>query len=320
MTTVSVAFICDRHYVIATAVAITSLISNKKSDTRYKIFVITADLCEPDIEKFYAFKDNDIDIHIITATTEKYEGLQQHPHITISTYLKFDLPELIPDEEKVLYLDGDVIIQKDLNDLFEINIKDYYAAAVRDLPLMDNSLNIKNYFNAGVMLLNLKLMREKNISTVLLNTAKSKYKLTYQDQDCLNICFDERVKMLPVTYNYFYHLFSQQKKKYPIGNINKHFGTNYLSYNDIKKDSYIIHLVGYDKPWLYSYGLLVGEWDEYFKKSPFKFYKLKRQSIKLKGYLLSTLSYIFYKYWHNNGFKFTMRKLRNILSHIKKKK
>ncbi|MCK7489743.1 MAG: hypothetical protein MZU79_05535 [Anaerotruncus sp.] len=92
-------------------------------------------------------------------------------YVTSAAYLKFDLPDLIPNQDKVLYLDGDIIIQKDLSDLFEINIKDYYAGAVKDIGLIDNDLNIKNYFNSGVMLLNLKLMRENNASTALLNIA-----------------------------------------------------------------------------------------------------------------------------------------------------
>lgn len=64
---------------------------------------------------------------------------------------------------------------------------------------------------------------------------------------------------------------------------------------------------------MYSYGILVNEWDGYFDKSPFKFLKLKRQSVKIKGYILSSLAYIVYKYWHNYGLKFSMQKLRKII-------
>ena len=306
---IPVAFICDRYYVIPTAVAVTSLICNKSPDTHYVVYIITTGLPEEDINRFYEFKTAGVDIHILAASVEKFKDLQDHPHVTIATYLKFDLPEFLSDEEKVLYLDGDIIIQKDLNDLFEIDIGGYYAAAVKDLPLKDNSLKIKNYFNSGVMLLNLKLMREHHISRALLNTARSAYTLTYQDQDCFNICFEKQVKLLPVVYNYFYGLFMQQQKQYPMDCINKYFGTQYASYEDIKEKSYILHLVGYDKPWIYSYNVLIREWDDYFKKSPFKYRRLKRKSIKLKGYVLSVSSYLFYKYWHNNGFKFFLQQL-----------
>jgi lipopolysaccharide biosynthesis glycosyltransferase len=316
LTKCSVAFICDSDYVIPTAVAITSLICNKNQDTYYDIYIIAVGLSEREIEKFYEFKESNTDIHIIKASLEKFEGLWEKGYITAATYLKFDLPDLIPSHDKLLYLDSDVIIQKDLSDLFKIDIKDYYVGAVKDVPLIDNNLNIKNYFNAGVMFLNLKLMRESNASTALLNIGKSANKLTYQDQDCLNIIFDKKVKLLPIIYNFFYNYFLQDKK-YTLEYINECFGTYYSSLDNIKKDSFIIHLVGRYKPWIYFDSVFVHEWDEYFKKSPFKLHKLKRKSIKLKEFILlhklTHLSYFFFKYWHDNGFKFAMGKVQKRL-------
>jgi len=316
LTKGSVAFICDSNYVIPTAVAITSLICNKNQDTYYDIYIIAVDLLEREIEKFYEFKESNTDIHIIKASLEKFEGLWEKRYITAATYLKFDLPDFIPSQDKLLYLDSDVIIQKDLSDLFKIDIKDYYVGAVKDVPLIDNNLNIKNYFNAGVMFLNLKLMRESNASSALLNIGKSANKLTYQDQDCFNIIFDKKVKLLPIIYNFFYNFFLQDKK-YTLEYINECFGTYYSSLDNIKKDSFIIHLVGRYKPWIYFDSVFVHEWDEYFKKSPFKLHKLKRKSIKLKEFILShkltRISCLFFKYWHDNGFKFAMGKVQKRL-------
>jgi lipopolysaccharide biosynthesis glycosyltransferase len=220
---VPVAFICDSHYVIPTAVAITSLIYNKNPTTYYDIYIITADLSEREIEKFYEFKGSNADIHIMKVSLEKYKGIHVSGHITSAVYLKFDLPYLIPNQDKVLYLDSDVIIQKDLSDLFEINIKDYYAGVVKDIGLIENGLNIENYFNSGVMLLNLKLMRENDTSAALLNIGRSADKLTFHDQDCFNIVLDKKVKLLPIIYNCFYNLFLQCRDKYTLEYINKYF-------------------------------------------------------------------------------------------------
>ncbi len=317
MTKGSVAFICDSNYVIPTAVAITSLICNKKQDTYYDIYIIAVGLLEREIEKFYEFKESNTDIHIIKASLEKFEGLWEKRYVTAATYLKFDLPDLIPSQDKLLYLDSDVIIQKDLSVLFKIDIKDYYVGAVKDVPLIDNNLNIKNYFNAGVMLLNLKLMRESNASTALLNIGKSANKLTYQDQDCFNIIFDKKVKLLPIIYNLFYDFFLQYKYKYTLEYINKCFGTNYSSFNNIREASFIIHMVGRYKPWIYFNSVLIREWDKYFKKSPLKHHKLKRKSMKLIEFILShkliRKSYFFFKSWRDDGFKFAMGKVQKRL-------
>lgn len=307
LTKVVVAFICDSHYAMPTAVAITSLICNKNPNTYYEIYIIAADLSDNEIKKFFKLRKSNVDIHIIKTSSEKFKSINKFAYVTSTACLKFDLPDLIPNQDKVLYLDSDVIIQKDLSDLFEINIKDYYAGVIKDIALIDNHLNVNNYFNSGVMLLNLKLMRENDSSTALLNMRKSLNKLVYMDQDCFNIFFNNKVKLLPVIYNYFYNVYLQGKEKYSLKRINKCFETNYSSLDDIKKDSYILHFVSFEKPWIYFNSVFVREWDEYFKKSPFKFHKLKRKSIKLRPL------YVFFKYWRDNGFKFTLGKVRKKL-------
>jgi len=92
----------------------------------------------------------------------------------------------------VLYLDGDILIQKDLSGLCAINIDDAYAGVVNDIVLTENDLHIQDYFNSGVMLLNLKLLRENNMPAALLNLRKSSTGFTYMDQDCFNLLFEKK--------------------------------------------------------------------------------------------------------------------------------
>ena len=317
MKKIPVSFVCDSNYVIPTVVAITSLICNKNPDTYYDIYIITADLSEPELEKFYQFRSSTADIHIIKASLEKFEDLPLCSYVPSTAYLNFDLPNLIAHQDKMLHLDGDVIIQRDLSDLFEMNIDDYYAGVVKDIGLINNDLNIKNYFNNGVMLLNLKSMRENDVSIALLNIAKSGVKLKYMDQDCFNILFEKKVKLLPITYNCFNEFSQRIKDKCTHGYINECFGTNYSSLDNVIKDSSIIHFAGSDKPWISFDSVFVHIWNEYFEKSSFKFHKLKRKSIKLKrlkenflSYRLTKLSCLFFKYWRNYGFKFAMGKVK----------
>ena len=317
MTKVPVAFICDSHFVIPTAVAITSLICNKNPNTYYDIYIIAVDLSEMEMKKFYEFKGGKANVHIIEASLEKYEDMQQYGLVNSTTYLKFDLPDLIPDQDKVLYLDGDIVIQKDLSDLFGINIKDYYAGAVKSIVMIDNALNLKKYFFSGVMLLNLKLMRENNTSTALLNIGRSVDKLKFMDQDCFNILFDNKVKFLPIIYDCPYNLFLKYRDKYTLDYINKYYETNYLSFENIKNDSYIIHFAGHEKPWTYFDVGSASEWDEYFKNSPYKNHELKRRSKKVREFMVSRnltkLSYFFFMHWRYHSFRFAMGKVRNKL-------
>ncbi len=319
MTRVPVVFICDRHYVIPTTVAITSLIEHRNPQTRYDIYVIAAELSETEINKFYEFRANQADIHIINVSLKKFEGIRKSFYITPAACLKFDLPNLIPQYEKVLYLDGDILIQKDLSDLFAINIDDAYAGVVKDIVLTDNDLHIKNYFNSGIMLLNLKLLRESNMSAALLHLRKSSTGFTYMDQDCFNLLFEKKVQFLPVTYNCFYGFFLRFRNKYTLDYINQVFGTAYASYDEMKKDSHIVHLIGWDKPWLYFDSALAREWDDYFQRSPFKHHRLKRKSMKLQDFIeardVLNIPYYFFRFWRGKGFKFAVGKAKEYFVH-----
>lgn len=315
MTKVPVAFICDSHYVIPTVVAITSLAWNKNPHTYYEIYIVAADLSKAEMEIFDQFRGKGIDVHIINVTSKKFKDIQNFGHVNSTACFKFDLPDLIPDQDKILYLDSDVLIQKDLSDLFTISIDDYYAGAVKDIGLINNDLHIQNYFNTGVMLLNLEIMRENNTPAALLNIRRSSNGLNYMDQDSFNILLNKKVKLLPVIYNCFYNFFLKFKDTYTLDYINKCFGTDYSSVEDIKNDSSIIHLVGYFKPWIYYDVNFAREWDEYYGYSPLKRHPLKRKSIKLVELIGShnfiNLIYRFFQFWNDDGFKFAMRKANN---------
>lgn len=322
MARVSVAFICDSHYVIPTAVAITSLMNNKNPETYYDIYIIAAELSETETNKFFEFRENKVDIHVIKVSLEKLEGICKSFYVTPAACLKFDLPNLIPHRDKVLYLDSDILIQKDLSGLFEINIDDDYAGVVKDIVLIDNDLDLQNYFNSGAMLLNLKLLRENDMPSALLNTRKSTTRFTYMDQDCFNLLFEKKVKLLPMKYNCFYGFFLRFRNKYTLDYINRGMGTTYSSYEDMKKDSCIVHLIGWDKPWIYFDSALAREWDGYFHKSPFKHQLLKRKSMKLEGFIEShnglNIIYYFFRFWRGKGFKFAIGKAKEYFAHKEK--
>jgi len=112
------------------------------------------------------------------------------------------------------------------------------------------------------------------------------------------------------------------RKIKPNGCINNIFGRNYSSLDSINNDSYIIHLVGDAKPWIYFNTVFVNEWDKYFKKSPFKLHKLKRKSIKPREFMVlynvTKLSYHFFRYWRYNGFKYAMGKMKYYFYNKKK--
>ena len=111
------------------------------------------------------------------------------------------------DIDKILYLDSDTLICRDITELFNTDIEDYVLGGVRDMaPVNDKyhpqGIYVKNfsekylndgpYINSGVLLINLRKMAE--YENLLFET---KVPLYYPDQDLLNAAFAGKIKILP---------------------------------------------------------------------------------------------------------------------------
>ncbi len=282
---ISLCFICDENYVMPTAVAITSVIANKNCTERYDIYVVANGLSDESIAVFRELETEYDRIFIIqTADSEKYDRfVMKHLPVTTTDLFKFELPDLLPaDLEKVLYLDGDIIVQKDLAPVFNENIENVYAGAVKDYYAVfdpdsfQKRLNVKHkdYFNAGVLLLNLKKMREDHVPALLLQYRNS-HKDKFMDQDTFNAVLKESVKYLPFFYNFMYHCWIYDTK-------------DLADYYDIQmgkskyewiRDALIIHFT-WRKPWQYFEFFAADLWLHYYLLSPFKKAALARISLK----------------------------------------
>lgn len=131
------------------------------------------------------------DIKVDDQTIHHYQTLE---HINYAAYLRYFIPELLL-EDKVLYLDTDIIVTGSLSELFATDISDYPLAAVRDVWLEEQ-------FNSGVMLINSRYFREHQLTQVLLTeTSQPNQRLSNGDQEILNRIFQNQWLALDTTYN-----------------------------------------------------------------------------------------------------------------------
>lgn len=141
---------------------------------------------------------------------------------TPGSLMRLYLPEILKDVEKVLYLDCDIIVNLDVKELWETDLETFHIGAVipdrkKTLSLsrkrkqkrrdFEDKFNINkdNYFNAGVLLMDLKSIRQKkiNFTEELLNLLRINPELPYLDQDLLNIWCKGEFVHLPKKYNIF---------------------------------------------------------------------------------------------------------------------
>ena len=270
---VNICMITDGSYILPISVAIKSIISTKETEF-YRIFIITSNLSDEDEKKLLAFARSDVDIIIRREDAEKrFAGM----HIfdsnaicvaSISALLKFLIPELFPEEEKMLYLDGDLIVKTDLHQLYETDITEHYAAVIVDSCAMywrhKYHALVKDYFNSGIMLLNLKKLRQDGMSRELIEAKKLLSDTSLMDQNVFNLVFDRKVKLLPIKYNFMPLSLDRADKKWDISDVNKLYGTNYESKTQLYLDAEIIHYSSKDKPWKYPDAACANEWRHYY--------------------------------------------------------
>ena len=122
------------------------------------------------------------------------EGLPVHDFTLKATWYRIALDELLPDTERVLYLDVDLFVRESLVPLWEMSLEGNVIAAVTNVPpTPDRSyterpeLGGDRYFNAGVLVMDLAAMRREGIGDHLRRFARENaYRLRWRDQDALN--------------------------------------------------------------------------------------------------------------------------------------
>ena len=166
-----------------------------------------------------------------------------------STYIRLLFPTLFEKLNKIIYLDGDTIVLKDLLSMYNINIDKYYFVGQ-----YSNGINhekffkySKHYINAGVLLINLLQQRKDKTEKKILNWAEQNKKyLTLQDQTIINYCFIDKVGLLPPEYGIFsnsFEFYVNRTKNFTLGKFNR------IEYEKAYNEPSIVHFYGTNKPW-----------------------------------------------------------------------
>ena len=138
----------------------------------------------------------------------RLEGIYTDPRYTEAASFRLLLPELLPEYEKVVYIDCDVIVRQDIGRLFrETHLGSNWLGVVFEAPIEQQSERFRalgcdpmRYFNSGFLLMNLARMREEKVSEKLLEACRVPY-LEFPDQDALNQVCQGHVLPLSPLYN-----------------------------------------------------------------------------------------------------------------------
>ncbi|HEM3198616.1 TPA: glycosyltransferase [Streptococcus suis] len=181
------------------------------------VYVLTSDISDYSRFKLQKLEDrfHNLNIHILVVDAKQFEDLPlNRSHITRpEVYFRMAFASLLPDLDRILYLDSDILAQKDLQPLWETPLDGAYMAAVSEPPSEGGfdyrrSIGMTDptyYFNSGVLLMDLKKIREDKIESLLFECGHAiKDKIRLQDQDIINVALEGKIKALDPIYNYGY--------------------------------------------------------------------------------------------------------------------
>lgn len=170
------------------------------------------------------------------------------PHINHMTFARYFIPDFVT-EDKVLYLDSDLIVTGDLTDLFELDLGENYLGAAR------SCFGAGVGFNAGVLLINNKKWKSETIRQKLIELTEKEHKNVKEgDQSILNMLFKDQYSLLEDKYNF--------QIGFDAGAAEK----NHAFIFEIPLTPFpeILHYISPDKPWKqFSVGRLREEWWKY---------------------------------------------------------
>ena len=248
--TVDVVLITDANYMDFTRVAIKSAVNTKCPNSKYNFYVMTMDVPDSDIAALKALETADIKIEVLPQKEVDLFYIRD-THVSKTSLLKYYIADVLPNLDKVLFVDSDILVMHDLNSIFKTDITGKYLAAVKDpswffenMHVVELNLDYRGfYFNSGVMLMNLKKIRDDNLLAKLEDYTNNNFR-TYMDQDALNVVVENDVALLPVEANTMNFFFEHNDMK----TLGDFYSRNWKSYEDVFANATILHFASSKKP------------------------------------------------------------------------
>lgn len=288
---IAIALASNDYFVPYMSTLLQSILEHSNQNVNYDILIMTQDISDNNrkILKNMCSAYPNFSVRFLDPT-EFIEGYEffVRGHFSMETYYRLVLPELLPEYEKILYLDSDMVVQADVAKLYQENIGGYLIGACHDADTAglyngfepnkkeytDHMLKLKepyHYFQAGTLLMNLKEFRKRyTVEKILKYAVSMKFQLL--DQDILNKLCEGSVKFLDMSWNVMVD-YGRIRQSQIIALAPKWLND---LYKESRKQPKIIHYAGPEKPWIHpemDFGI---EFWNYAKRTPYYEYMISR--------------------------------------------
>ncbi len=211
---IPVFFTIDDGYAPFLSVALDSAIKNSSKENTYKAIILHEDLSKENKTKLQSLATDHFQVEFVQmrkeleSITDRMSNRLRCDYFTLTIYFRLFIPAMFPQYDKGIYIDSDVVVTGDLAELFNIDLGDNYIGACADKSVVDVpplaqymeeavGVDRHSYINSGVLLMNLKKLREAELDThflSLLNTYH--FDCIAPDQDYLNAMCSGKIHYL----------------------------------------------------------------------------------------------------------------------------
>lgn len=298
---INIVFASDNNYAQHTAVAMASVLVNTKVPQRIQFYLIDDEIQPGNKEKITKTVQNlDGNIEFIKIKNSRLEDCYVSGELSRASYFRLDIANILDKSiEKIIYLDCDLLVYDDIEKMWQLDMGGKPVAATCDLGIMASARVRKQknkfiglpfdapYFNAGVLIMDLKKWRDGNYAEAIIALA-TQNKYPNHDQDALNKFFMNNWQEIPLRWDVIPPVFNLFLKIVTKPDLRK-------KAIEAKLNPAIFHYAGGYKPWEYEiHDGFNDKYYEYLKLTEYKDAKMpqfdkrrknrsiKRQMLRLK--------------------------------------
>lgn len=266
---INVILASDNNYSQHLCVTMVSILQNTAAKEAVRFYVLSDNISAANKAKITeTVRTLGAGIMFIDVNDTVFSNVYVSGHISRTAYFRLMIDELVPEEiDKIIYLDVDLLVFKDIKELWCCDLQGMPVAAVNDYGIVSSSRlrkqknkviglqDGKPYFNSGVLVLDVKQWREKKYGKMVVDLVQ-KQKFPHHDQDALNKIFMDKWVELPLEWNVIPPV-SNLFMKILLNNKLREKAVN------ARCDPAILHFAGRYKPW--EFVKTVGFNDKYYE-------------------------------------------------------
>ncbi len=208
-------YACDDAFVKFTIVSMHSLIKNASRDFNYTIYILHTDITEKMQKKALELCEDGFQI-IFTDVSDRLSAITSNlpirDYYSKTTYFRLFIADMFPEYDRAIYIDSDTIVQGDISELYNTDPGENYLGACHEQAMVqvDNygtyaekvvGVSRHNYFNAGMLLINCKKVRETKVLKKFGEKLAQYDFVVTQDEDYLNLICKDHIYWLDQRWN-----------------------------------------------------------------------------------------------------------------------